>query len=205
MLTDPLRRNVPTFALASAVTAFLYDAPHLLFDGNLAVASDHLLFIPHAVFGIISFVLLALVLAGLLLRIEGRTTGPLASVGGVVTLLGLFLVTGGTWGEGLMVPYLADIEPSVFADEVGGYLLGAIVLGGVVFCIGWLLMSVVLRRAGILAKGPAMVLGGAALVALVPLPLTTFVFVAALAVVARRLDAATVPAPDAAAHVAVTA
>lgn len=205
MITDSLRSAVPKLALASGVTAFLYDAPHLFFDGNYAVASDHALFIPHAVFGIITFVLLALVLAGLLLRLEGRTTGRLAAVGGAVTLVGLFLVTGGTWGEGFMIPYLADIDPSVFGGDVGGYLLGVIALGGVLFCTGWLLVAVALRRADVLARTPATVLGGAALVALVPLPLTTFVFVAALAVVARRLDAVSAAGAGASRRVPVTA
>ena len=194
MITDSLRNGVPKLAAASAVTALLYDAPHLLFDANYAVASDHPLFIPHAAFGILTFVLLSLVLAGLLLRLEGRTTDRLAVVGGLVTLAGLFLVTGGTWGEGFMIPYLADIDPTVFDGEVGGYLLGLILLGGVLFCTGWLVVAVALRRAEVLTKGSAMLLGGGAIVALAPLPLTTFLFVAALAVAVRRLDRVAAPA-----------
>ena len=189
MITDTLRHAVPKLSLASAVAAALYDLPHLLCDRNYAVASDHALFIPHAAFGILTFLLLALVLAGLLLRLESRATGSLPAVAGLVTLAGLFLVAGGTWGEGFMIPYLADIEPSVFAEDVGGYLLAIIAVGGVLFATGWLLMSVALRRAGVLAKGTAVLLGAGSLVALLPLPLTTLVFTVALAVAARRLDA----------------
>ena len=190
MTAATLRNAVPRLAVVAAVLGFLYDAPHLLFDANYAVASDHPLFIFHAVMGILMMVVLVVVLAGLLLRTEGRVTGPLPLVAGAVTLTGLVLAAGGTWGEGLMIPYLADIDPSVFADDVGGYLLAVIMLGGLLFCSGWLLMSVLLRRAELLTKGQAIALGAASVVALVPLPLTTFLVVAVLAAVTQRLAVA---------------
>jgi hypothetical protein len=193
MTAATLRNAVPRLAVVAAVLGFLYDAPHLLFDANYAVASDHPLFIFHAVMGILMMVVLVVVLAGLLLRTEGRVTGPLPLVAGAVTLTGLVFAAGGTWGEGLMIPYLADIDPSVFADDVGGYLLAVIMLGDLLFCSGWLLMSVLLRRSEVLTKGSAIALGAASVVALVPLPLTTFLVVAVLAVVTQRLDVA--PAP----------
>ncbi len=188
MTAESLRNAVPRLAIVAAILGLLYDAPHLLFDDNFAVASDHPLFKFHAVMGIAAFAVLAVVLVGLLLRIGDRKPGGLPLVAGATTLLGLFLVAGGTWGEGLMIPYLADIEPSVFDGEVGGYLLGVIIAGGLLFCTGWLLMAVALRRADLLTTGAAIAMGAGALVALVPLPLTTFVFVAALAVVTQRLQ-----------------
>lgn len=193
MTTQSLQRAVPRLAILAAVLAFLYDAPHLLFDSDYANASDHPLYIFHAAMGIAAIVVLALVLAGLLVRSDDRLRGGLPAVAGTVTLAGLVLVAGGTWGEGFMIPYLADIEPSVFADEVGGYLLGVIVAGGFTFSFGWLLTTVTLRRADLLSRNQALAIGAASVLALVPLPLTMFVFAGVLAAVAQRLHA-TVPA-----------
>jgi hypothetical protein len=187
MTADHLRDAAPRLAIVAAVLAFLYDVPHLFFDSNLAVASDHPLFVFHAVMGILTMIVLTVVLAGLVLRTEGRIAGALPAVAGGVTLAGLVLAAGGIWGEGLMIPYIADIEPHVFDAEVGGYLLGVIILGGLLLCSGWLLMAVLLRRADVLSKGPAIVLGLASVIALVPLPLTSFVLVAAIAAASQRL------------------
>lgn len=193
MTVDSLSNAVPRLAVAAAVLGFLYDAPHLLFDADYAVASDHPLYIFHGAAGIAAFVVLALVLAGLVLRVGARLAGPLPTIGGAVTLAGLFLASGGIWGEAFMIPYLADIDPSVFADDVGGYLLGIIVLGGVTLATGWMMMTVAIRRAGLASKGAAIALGVGSLLLLVPFPLTTFLFTLALAVVAQRLESA--PAP----------
>jgi len=189
MTVQSLRNAVPRLAVLAAVLAFFYDAPHLLFDSNHAVASDHPLYLFHAAMGILGMIVLTLVLAGLLVRAEGRLTGPLPAVAGLVTLTGLVMAAGGTWGEGFMVPYLADIDPTVFAGEVGGYLLAIIIAGGLLFCTGWLLMAVVLRRAEVLSKGQAIALGAGAVVALAPVPLTTFLFVCVLAAVTQKLHA----------------
>lgn len=188
-----LRDAVPRLTVVAAVLAFLYDAPHLLFDDDYAKASDHPLYIFHAAMGIAAMTVLALVVGGLLLRADDRLRGSLPAVAGTVTLAGIVLVAGGTWGEGFMIPYLADIEPSVFAGEVGGFLLAIIALGGLAFSVGWLLIAVTLRRADLLSRNQGLAMGGGALLALLPLPLTVFVFATTLAVVAQRRHAT---APD---------
>ncbi len=59
-------------------------------------------------------------------------------------------------------------------------------------------MAVVLRRAELLSKGLVVALGIVALVAFLPLPMTTFVFVTVLAIAARNLqDVAAAPARSA--------
>lgn len=191
MTNDSLQRAVPRLTAVAGALAFLYDAPHLLFDSNYAKASDHPLYIFHAVMGIAALVVLALVLAGLLVRPDSRLRGTLPAVAGAVTLSGLMLVAGGTWGEGFMIPYLADIDPSVFADAVGGYLLAIIVVGGLTFSVGWSLTTLALRRADLLSRNQAVALWIGAALALVPVPLTTFGFVVILAVVAHRLHETT--------------
>ncbi len=186
MITETLRRATPKLAIAAAVAGALYDLPHFLFDENGAVASDHPLFVIHSIAGIVMCVLLSLVAASILLRVQSESESVLSSAAGATTLLGLFLVAGGIWGEGFVVPFVADVEPSVFDQDPGGLLLAAIIIGGVVFAVGWLLMSVLVHRAGLLSHNLAIVLGIASVAVMAPFPGLVLAFTAILAAVTTR-------------------
>ncbi|MDQ3107820.1 MAG: hypothetical protein M3Q68_08460, partial [Actinomycetota bacterium] len=178
-----------------------------LFGEDLSEAYDHPLFVAHGVAGVVSMALVVAILAGLVLRIGDRAPGAFAPVASGLTLLGTVAVAGGIWAEGFLVPFIGGKDPSVLVGDPGGVLLTALIAGGALFSTGWLSMAIVLRQADLASRATATVLGVSAVVAFLPFPGTTLVFLVALAVVTARVCAspAAASAPLSASAVPVNA
>ncbi len=194
MNTESLQRTFPKVAIAAAITGALFDLPHLLFGEDLAEAYDHPLFVAHGVAGVITLTMVIVILAGLVLRIGDRATGAFAPVASALTLLGTVAVAGGTWAEGFLVPFIGGKDPSVLVGDPKGVLLAALIVGSALFSTGWLSMAIVLRRAGLVSRAMAAVLGVSAVLAFLPFPGTTLVFLVALAIVTAGACASPVAA-----------
>ena len=101
----------------------------------------------NGVVALIAAVLLVFVVIALYAQ-RGDGGGRLRTVAHTVTLAGTVLLAGDYWFEAFIVPYLADVAPTVLGGDPGGILLGGAVASFIVYGVGWLLLGVWWRGYG---------------------------------------------------------
>jgi hypothetical protein len=122
---------------------------------------------------LLGFVLLLGALIGLYVR-QVEAAGVLGLVGFLVAFLGTALLIGGAWEEAFGTPTLAEIAPQAVSSEGPPKWLGfGFILSGVLFSLGWVLFGVSTLRARVYPRAAAILLILGAVLALMPLPLTT--------------------------------
>lgn len=172
-------------ALAAAVALLFYDVPHFFLGTDVREAGRPL-FVFHAVMGLLALILLAVVLVAVLHWVEA-TAGLLGFMGLVAALAGTMLVAGGEWGEAFLLPALRGGALGVVEHPSGTLLVGFLVSSGV-FALGWTLVAMTLRRAGVVSAGAAALLGAGAVASALPFPGSALLLAGALVLLAKRLS-----------------
>jgi hypothetical protein len=124
---------------------------------------------------LLGFVLLLGALIGLYVR-QVEAAGVLGLVGFLVAFLGTALLIGGSWEEAFGTPTLAEVAPQAISSEGPPEWLGfGFILSGILFSLGWILFGMSMLRARVYSRVAAILLILGAVLALMPLPLTTAV------------------------------
>lgn len=130
---------------------------------------------------LLGFVLLLGALIGLYVR-QAEAAGVLGLVAFLVAFLGTALLIGGAWEEAFGTPSLAEVAPQAVSSEDPPEWLGfGFILSGMVFSLGWVLFRVSTLRTQVYPRAAAILLILGAVLALIPLPLTTAVLAVAVA------------------------
>lgn len=182
MTLDQLHRAAARAALAAAVIGVPADLFHFAIESR-AEASQSLAFRLHGLGLVISFTLLLLALAGIVLAQQDRA-GRLGRLGGLLALAGTALVLGNLATEAFGLP-LAPEELS----ELQGYYLVVVVTSFALLSLGWLLTAIAARRAGTASRTAAWLLAVGAVLAFPPIPGAYIVLLLGVAVVGARSPA----------------
>lgn len=146
---------------------------------NLAETSNEPAAVINGVVALIAAVLLVFVVIALYAQ-RGDGGGRLRTVAYTVTLAGTVLLAGDYWFEAFIVPYLADVAPSVLGGDPGGMLLGGAVASFIVYGVGWLLFGIASYRDRSLPRAPVILVMAAAVLGAPPGELGKIVFGIAL-------------------------
>lgn len=180
MTLDQLHRTAVRAGLAAAALGVPADLFHFTIESR-AAASQSLAFRLHGIGLVLSFTLLLLALAGVVLAQQDRA-GRLGRVGGLLALAGTTLVIGDLAKEAFGLP----LAPAELGDPKG-YYLAVVVLSFALLTLGWLLTAVAARRAGVASAPAAWLLVVGAVLAFPPIPGAYVVLLLGVAAVAVRL------------------
>jgi len=121
----------------------------------------------NGVVALIAAVLLVFVVIALYAQ-RGDGGGRLRTVAYTVTLAGTVLLAGDYWFEAFIVPYLADVAPTVLGGDPGGIVLGGVVASFIVYGVGWLLLGIASYRDRSLPRAPVILVTAAAVLGAPP-------------------------------------
>ncbi len=161
------------------ILAEFMDLYNFVLAGGGEQLSDVMATAPYAVEALLLLlgdVLLLFGLFGLYVR-QSEAAGTLGLVGFLVAFLGTALTVGVDWDEVFVVPILADAAPELLD---AGPPLG-IILSFLTFLVGWLMFGVAALRARVYPRWAALLLIVGAVLAGVPLSLSTVPFGIAVA------------------------
>ena len=105
----------------------------------------------------LALVLIGLGLVGLYLH-QTRQAGALGLIGFVVAFIGGMMAAGSTWSETFFGAWLAQAAPELLDADPAGALIAGVLASYVLFALGWLLFGLASLRAGVLARGAAILL-----------------------------------------------
>jgi hypothetical protein len=124
--------------------------------------------------GMLAAVLLLLGLVGLYAS-QARAAGVLGLIGFLLAFLGTVFVAGFDWAGAFLLPNVAAEASRIFEATPPGF-----VVTFVLFAIGWLVFGLAMLRARIYPRAVALVLIAGAVINLVPVAGTEFVFAVAI-------------------------
>ena len=125
--------------------------------------------------GMLAAVLLLLGLVGLYAS-QARAAGVLGLVGFLLAFLGTVFVAGFDWAGAFLLPNVADEASRIAEATPPGFVVTFLL-----FAVGWLVFGLAMLRARIYPRVVALVLVAGALINLVPVAGTEFVFAGAIA------------------------
>jgi hypothetical protein len=174
-------------AIGSAVLAVTALVGFVLVVGSdpIAEAATTPTFYIPATAALGSVLLLGLGLVGLVLHQEGRL-GPLGTAGFVVALVGTMLAAGAQWTYVFAVPYFAGPAPEL-VNESSGPVLAGFLVSFALMAVGWAMVGVATRRAGVLPRWAATLVVVGAVIAALPLPSRTLVLSLAVGYLGLRM------------------
>lgn len=134
---------------------------------------------------ILAAVLIILGLAGLYGR-QAERAGSLGLIGFLLAVTGTVMASGVDWSAAFVGPWLARIgSPEILDAEPSGSMLAGFLLSYGLWVLGWLLFGLASLRAGVLPRGPALLLIVGAVLAfamgVLEIPFELVVFGAAVA------------------------
>jgi hypothetical protein len=151
-------------------------------DPNAAILTGSYTF--YSILLTMAAVLLPLGLIAMYVR-QSEASGPLGLVGFFVAFAGTIMVGGLFWVGTLLVPAIVGVAPGTASETASDYVrVGAtpgFVPSVVAFALGWLLFGIASLQARVYPRPAAMLLIIGAVIAAIPLPLSTVVLSAAIA------------------------
>jgi hypothetical protein len=148
------------FAVLSIVEFLLFGGQ----SGSAVVASSAWLVVEVAYILAAAFLILGLV--GLYL-LQAKPAGSLGLVAFMVALTGTVMLAGADWSAAFFGPWVAEAAPELLVTEPAGTMTAGVILTFVSFALGWFLFGLASLRAGVLSRGPALLLMVGAVLALV--------------------------------------